>query len=66
MTKMNGKVYLTKEDMPENCCTCPFCNGSDECVVQDEDANFFSDSWDDLRRGCPLEELPPAVLQKEG
>ena len=31
----------------------------DECIVQDDDANFnASDSWDDLMKGCPLRELP--------
>lgn len=58
MRRMKGKVYLTKEDMPKSCMACPFCNGSDECILQDEDANFTADSFDDLRRGCPLEEFP--------
>ena len=46
-------------DMPKSCCSCPLCNSSDECIVQDEDANFkASDSWEELRKGCPLRELP--------
>ena len=59
MTEMKGKVYLTKDDMPKHCSQCPFCNSSDECSIQDEDANFFSDTWDDLRCDCPLEEIDP-------
>ena len=35
------------------------CNSNDECILQDEDANFkASDSWEELRKGCPLRELP--------
>ncbi len=45
-------------DMPENCVVCPLCNGSDECVMQDEDANFAADTMSELRNGCPLVEMP--------
>ena len=46
-------------DTPKNCIYCPLLNGSDECMVQDDDANFnASDSWDELMKGCPLKPLP--------
>ena len=46
-------------DMPKSCCSCNMCNSNDECILQDEDANFkASDSWEELRKGCPLRELP--------
>lgn len=46
-------------DTPKHCSECPLLNGSDECTVQDDDANFnASDSWDELMKGCPLRELP--------
>ncbi len=45
-------------DTPESCIQCPLLNGSDECVMQDEDANFNADSLDDLMHGCPLKPLP--------
>lgn len=46
-------------DMPKSCCGCNMCNSNDECILQDEDANFkASDSWEELRKGCPLKELP--------
>lgn len=46
-------------DMPENCYECPMLNGSDECILQDEDTNaFYADDYDGLRKGCPLRELP--------
>lgn len=52
-----SKVNLVME-MPESCSKCPMINGNDECVVQDEDANFYADTWDKLKAGCPLRELP--------
>ena len=46
-------------DTPKHCSECPLLNGSDECTVQDDDANFnASDSWDELMKWCPLRELP--------
>lgn len=33
-------------------------NGSDECILQDEDANFNAETWDDLMNGCPVQKLP--------
>ncbi len=53
-----GKAVLVM-DMPKSCCSCNMCNSNDECILQDEDANFkASDSWEELRKGCPLRELP--------
>lgn len=46
-------------DMPKSCCSCNMCNSNDECILQDEDANFkASDSWEELRKGCPLKPMP--------
>lgn len=45
-------------DIPENCLKCPMLNGADECILQDEDANFLADTFNQLREGCPLKELP--------
>lgn len=46
-------------DTPDKCIHCPLLNSEDECIVQDDDANFnASDSWDELMKGCPLKELP--------
>ena len=53
-----SKCFLVM-DMPKSCCSCNMCNSNDECILQDEDANFkASDSWEELRKGCPLRELP--------
>lgn len=50
-------------DTPKHCSECPLLNGSDECTVQDDDANFnASDSWDELMRGCPLRKMPERKL----
>lgn len=46
-------------DTPDKCIHCPLLNGADECIVQDDDANFNAgDSWNDLMKGCPLKSLP--------
>ncbi len=45
-------------DKPEKCLECPFLNGNDECILQDEDSNFTADTWDKLKSSCPLRELP--------
>ena len=44
-------------DMPENCMVCPLCNGNDECIIQDEDANFAADTISELMHGCPLVQI---------
>ena len=50
-------------DMPKSCCSCNMCNSNDECILQDEDANFkASDSWEELRKGCPLK---PMIEKKD-
>lgn len=51
------KAILVME-MPENCLECPLFNGSDECVVQDEDTNCFADMLSELRNSCPLKLMP--------
>lgn len=46
-------------DTPKKCIHCLLLNGADECIVQDDDANFNAgDSWDELMKGCPLKKLP--------
>ena len=46
-------------DMPDHCLRCPMLGGGDECILQDEDANFkASDSWEELRKNCPLRKVP--------
>ena len=49
-------------DSPEDCMQCPMFNGADECVMQDDDANFEADTLDELRKGCPLRALPKRIL----
>lgn len=53
-------------DTPESCAQCPLLNGSDECVMQDESANFNADSFDDLMNGCPLKPLPEKMIIPRG
>ena len=51
------KAVLVME-MQGNCLECPLLNGSDECVVQDEDANYAADTMSELRNVCPLVPIP--------
>lgn len=54
-------------DMPKSCCSCNMCNSNDECILQDEDANFkASDSWEELRKGCPLKPMPEKKKERYG
>lgn len=45
-------------DMPEYCTECPLLDRNDECIMQNEGINAFADTFDQLREGCPLRELP--------
>ena len=56
-TETNKKAILVI-DMPKSCEECTMLNGADECIWQDEDANWDADTWDDLMAGCPLKKLP--------
>ena len=56
-TETNNKAILVI-DMPKSCEECPMLNGADECIWQDEETNFYADTWDDLMAGCPLKKLP--------
>lgn len=49
-------------DMPQKCLKCPLLDGNDECIMQDEDANFCADTWDKLKEGCPLREIPEQAI----
>lgn len=45
-------------DTPKNCMECPLLTGSDECIMQDDDANFNADSFTRLQERCPLKKIP--------
>ena len=53
---MSKSVLLI--DTPEDCIQCPLLTGSDECMMQDDDANFNADTLDELIQTCPLKLLP--------
>lgn len=59
-------VYVPSDKLPDRCSKCPFVNSADECILQDEDANFTADSWDDLQKGCPLHTINPEDLRTKG
>ena len=43
---MSKSVLLI--DTPEDCIQCPLLTGSDECMMQDDDANFDAGTLDEL------------------
>lgn len=54
---MSKKGYILI-DIPDTCYECPMMNGSDECIIQDEDTNaFYHDDYDGLRKCCPIHEI---------
>ena len=46
--------------MPDKCLNCPFMisRDNDDCVLQSTEANELAVTWEDLKSGCPLVELP--------
>lgn len=49
-------------DTPDKCIHCLLLNSEDECIVQDDDANFnASGSWDGSMKGCLLKEVPEEI-----
>lgn len=45
-------------DMPTHCIDCPMRNDNDDCVVQSEVQNISAGTFEELRKTCPLRELP--------
>lgn len=48
-------------EMPGHCIDCPLMVDrfdTDACALQSQEANEAFESWDDMRRGCPLLPLP--------
>ena len=58
-------MYLNKDDIPCDCTECLFLNSLDECILQDEHANFYAnDSFDVLMQGCPIREGKEVIHAK--
>lgn len=49
------KVYLERKDIPGYCTKCPFVDGNDNCIIQDDDAYLDTWTWDEMYAGCPLQ-----------
>ena len=45
-------------DMPESCIDCPLRDWEDNCKGQSEDKNNNAGTWEELRKTCPLREVP--------
>ena len=55
-------ILVRGMEMPKHCIDCPCMvdkYGGDNCCLQSEEANAKIESWDDMKSGCPLVELPP-------
>ena len=54
-------ILIRGMEMPKHCIDCPCMvdkYGGDNCCLQSEEANEKITSWDDMKAGCPLQELP--------
>lgn len=54
-------ILIRGMEMPKHCIDCPLMVDrfdTDACALQSQEANEEFESWDDMRRGCPLVPLP--------
>ena len=53
-------VIVKGMKMPERCIDCLFMisRENDDCIVQSATANELAVTWEDLKRDCPLVEIP--------
>ena len=53
-------VIIKGMKMPDRCLDCPFMisRDNDDCILQSGVANELAVTWDDLKSGCPLVEIP--------
>jgi len=53
-------VVIRGMGMPDRCIDCPFMIGrdNDDCILQSDAANELFVDWDDMKKNCPLIELP--------
>ena len=54
-------ILIRDMEMPKHCIDCPCMvdkYSGDNCCLQSEEANEKITSWDDMKAGCPLVELP--------
>lgn len=49
-------ILIKDMRMPDRCIDCPMKNFEDDCVVQEHSDHW--NSWEDMRKGCPLVEIP--------
>lgn len=54
-------ILIRGMEMPGHCIDCPLMVDrfdTDACALQSQEANEAFESWDDMRRGCPLVPIP--------
>lgn len=54
-------VLIKGMEIVEHCMDCPFMvsRDGDDCILQSAEANESFESWEDMRKGCPLISVPP-------
>ena len=53
-------LYIKNLKMSEHCMDCPFMvsRDNDDCILQSDEANENFESWEQMKAGCPLIEVP--------
>lgn len=53
-------ILIPGMKMPTACISCPFMvsRDGDDCILQSDEANASFMSWEQMKAGCPLVELP--------
>jgi len=53
-------VLIKGMRMQNKCIDCPFMVSTDDdnCILQSEEANSGFETWDEMKKGCPLVEVP--------
>lgn len=59
------KVYLESNDIPTHCTKCPFVNRDDCCTLLPESVNEETDTWDELKKHCPLTPVDEVIARRK-
>jgi len=53
-------ILINGMEIPEHCMDCPFMvsRDNDDCILQSDAANESFETWEQMKAGCPLIELP--------
>lgn len=53
-------ILINGMEIPEHCMDCPFMvsRDNDDCILQSDAANESFETWEQMKAGCPLIEVP--------